>query len=57
MSLFKKDKEKDRYYLFAGMGGAPARRKQKVMLGWSLLAGLLVSIGLALSLYFFNLLR
>lgn len=57
MSLFKKEKEKDRFYLFAGMGGKAYRRKQNIFLVWSLFAGILVSLALALSLYIFNLRR
>jgi hypothetical protein len=50
----KKDKEQERFYLFAGMGGRAARRKRKVFLFWAILAGLLVSGLLALSLYLIN---
>lgn len=57
MSLFKRDKEKDRFYLFAGMGGKAYRRKQNAFLAWSIIAGILVSVGVALSFYFFNLQR
>ena len=39
----KTGKERGRYYLFAGMGGNAARRKQRVILVWSLVAGLLVA--------------
>jgi len=28
MSWFARDKEKDRYYLFAGMGGKAGKRKE-----------------------------
>jgi high-affinity Fe2+/Pb2+ permease len=50
----KKDKEKERFYLLAGMGGRSARRKHLVILLWSLVAGLLVSIAFAIALYFFS---
>lgn len=50
----KKDKEKERFYLLAGMGGRSARRKHLVILLWSLAAGLLVSIAFAIALYFFS---
>ncbi|MDB6019473.1 MAG: hypothetical protein JWR19_3962 [Pedosphaera sp.] len=50
----KKDKEKERFYLLAGMGGRALRRKRKVFLIWSIAAGLLVSGVLAVSLYFLN---
>jgi hypothetical protein len=51
----KKDKEKERFYLLAGMGGSAARRKHKVFLAWSIVAGVLASFILALTLYFVNL--
>lgn len=54
MSWFKKDKEKDRFYLLAGMGGEATRRKHKVFLAWSLLAGVVVSLALAFSFYILN---
>jgi hypothetical protein len=57
MSWFKKDKEKDRFYLLAGMGGKAYRRKQNAVLAWSVLAGILVSLVLAVSFYFLNLQR
>jgi hypothetical protein len=44
-------KEKQRYYLLPGMGGKAARRKQKLMLQWAILAGLLVSAAVAVTLY------
>lgn len=54
MNLFKKDKEKERYYLFAGMGGKAYRRKQNTFLAWSLLAAMVVSLVMALSFYLLN---
>jgi hypothetical protein len=50
----KNNKEAGRYYLFAGMGGKPARRKHKVFLAWSLVAGALISSLLGLIFYFLN---
>jgi len=50
----KRYKEKERFYLFAGMGGRALRRKKKVFLAWSVAAGLLVSGLVALALYFVN---
>ena len=38
-----RDKEKDRFYLLPGMGGRAFRRKQRLILWWAILAGLLVS--------------
>jgi hypothetical protein len=46
--------EKERFYLFAGMGGKAARRKHRFFLAWSLVAGLLVSLLLAGGLYLLN---
>jgi hypothetical protein len=40
---FARDKERDRFYLLPGMGGRAFRRKQRVILWWTLAAGLLVS--------------
>jgi hypothetical protein len=54
MSLFKKDKEKERFYLLAGMGGKAFRRKRNVFLVWSIFAGVLVSLVLAACFYFLN---
>ena len=51
---FKKDKEKDRFYLFAGMGGRAARAKHKKILQWSIVAGIFVSAAVACILYLFN---
>jgi len=38
-----KVKERQRYYLLPGMGGRAARRKRRLILRWSIVAGLLVS--------------
>ncbi len=51
MSWFARDKEKDRFYLLPGMGGRALRRKRKLILSWSIAAGLLVSLLVALILY------
>jgi cyanate permease len=50
----KRNKEKERFYLFAGMGGRALRRKNKIFLAWAILFGLLVSGVVALALYFVN---
>jgi hypothetical protein len=50
----KKPKEKERFYLLAGMGGRATRRKHKIFLLWSIAAGLLVSGVMAVAFYFFN---
>ncbi len=54
MMWSKNTKEAPRYYLFAGMGGKPARRKNKVVLAWSLVAGAVISSLLGLVFYFLN---
>lgn len=56
MSLFSmgwssKQREERRFYLLPGMGGRALRRKQRVILRWSIAAGLLVSALLAGLLY------
>lgn len=50
----KRNKEQERFYLLAGMGGKPLRRKRRILLIWSIIAGTLVSALLAAALYFFN---
>jgi hypothetical protein len=50
----EKDKERERFYLFAGMGGRAARRKHKAMLQWSIAIGILVSAVVAIALFFLN---
>ncbi len=54
MAWFRRDKEKERYYLLPGMGGRNLRRKRKVILTWSIIAGLLTSAVLAWLLYMFS---
>ena len=44
--------EKERYYLLPGQGGSSYRRKQRVILKYSILAGLLVSAVFAAIMYF-----
>jgi hypothetical protein len=54
MAFFKKDKEKERFYLLPGMGGKAFRQKQNVFLLWALLAGAVVSLVVAACFYFLN---
>jgi hypothetical protein len=54
MMRARRDHKHERFYLFAGMGGKAMRRKHKIQLYWSLVAGLLVCAALALGLYLFN---
>src|ERR1044071_4100662 len=44
-------KERQRYYLLPGMGGSAMRRKRRIILCWSLLAGILVSAAAAWALF------
>jgi len=50
--LAARNKERERFYLLPGMGGSALRRKRKIMLQWSIVAGLLVSAIVASLLYF-----
>jgi hypothetical protein len=50
--LAARNKERERFYLLPGMGGSALRRKRKLMLQWSIAAGLLVSAIVASLLYF-----
>ena len=56
MALFnyKRKKENERFYLLPGQGGAAYRRKQKYILAWSILVGVIVSVGLGALMYWFN---
>lgn len=54
MGWSEKDKEQQRFYLLPGMGGRALRRKRRVILQWSIVAGLLVSGILAFLLYMLN---
>jgi hypothetical protein len=52
MSRSKIDKpERERFYLLPGQGGAAYRRKQRKILLWSILAGLVVAAILAGIMY------
>ena len=50
----ERNKERERYYLLAGMGGRAAKRKHKFMLQLAIVTGVLVSIALATAMYFLN---
>jgi hypothetical protein len=52
--VFQKEKERERFYLLAGMGGQAYRRKWKLIFGWSIVAGLFVSAIVAGLLYFLS---
>jgi len=51
MAWFARDREKERFYLLPGMGGRNLRRKRRIILQWSIVAGLFVSAVLACLLY------
>jgi len=51
MFVFARNKEKQRYYLFAGMGG---KAKRRTILAWSMAAGSIISILLAGALYWLS---
>jgi len=50
----KANKDQKRFYLLPGMGGRAYRRKQKVILTYSLAVGLLISLLIAIVLYLLN---
>ena len=54
MMGLERNKPRERYYLFAGMGGRAARRKHKLMLLWALITGLFISAVVGVVLYFTN---
>ena len=51
---FEPDRERQRYYVLPGMGGKAARRKNRLILRWAIVAGLLVSACLASLLILLN---
>ncbi len=48
-----KDKDTNRFYLLPGQGGRLYRKKQKLIIAWSLFAALLVS-GIVVSIMYFT---
>ncbi len=50
----KKNKEQERYYLFAGMGGRNQRRKHYITLACAIVAALIVSAIIVSVMYWFN---
>jgi hypothetical protein len=51
---FKRNKEAQRFYLLPGQGGAAFRRKQRFILTWAIIVGLVVSVALGALMYFLN---
>ena len=50
---FNKKKEKERFYLLPGQGGSNYRRKQRTLLAWSALVGLLLAGTLTFFMWYF----
>jgi hypothetical protein len=51
MLWFQRNKEPERFYLFAGMGGRALRQKRRRFLAWAIAFGLVVSGIFACILY------
>jgi hypothetical protein len=51
---FKRNKPNERFYLLPGQGGAAYRRKQRVLLKWSVAVGLLLAAILSALIYWLN---
>jgi hypothetical protein len=51
---FKSNKETERFYLLPGQGGEAFRRKQRFILKWSIVVGLIVSAVLGVLMYYLN---
>ncbi len=54
LSIARPRKERPRFYLLPGMGGRALKRKRKMMLHWSLAAGVFVSAIVAFMLYWMS---
>ncbi len=54
MAWFARNKEHQRFYLLPGMGGRNLRRKRKIILRWSIIAGIFASAILACLLYWMS---
>jgi hypothetical protein len=50
----KRDKDTKRFYLLPGQGGDAYRRKQTLILKWSVIAALAFSSALVALMYWFN---
>ena len=50
----KSKKDQQRFYLLPGQGGKAFRRKQRFILTWAIVVGLLVAGFMALVMYFIN---
>jgi hypothetical protein len=54
LSTARPEKERERFYLLPGMGGRALKRKRRMMLHWSLAAGVFVSAIVAFILYWMS---
>ena len=54
MAWGRKKKERERFYLLAGMGGRNLRRKKRIFLAWAIVAGILISALVAIGMYLAN---
>ena len=50
----KRNKETERFYLLPGQGGTAYRRKQRLLLIWAIIVGLVVAALLGALMYFLN---
>jgi hypothetical protein len=50
----ERPEEKERYYLLPGQGGSNYRRKQRIIIKYSIIVGVLVSVVFAVIMYFVN---
>ncbi len=50
----ERPEEKERYYLLPGQGGSSYRRKQRLIIKYSIIVGVLVSALFATIMYFVN---
>jgi len=50
----ERPEEKERYYLLPGQGGSSYRRKQRMIIKYSIIVGVLVSAVFAMIMYFVN---
>jgi hypothetical protein len=54
MGWFSRNKEQERFYLLPGMGGRALRRKQKIVLIWAVIAGLITATIVAVAILWAN---
>jgi hypothetical protein len=55
--FFKKDKPRERFYLFPGQGGRNYHRKQRRLLSWAIFVAVLAGAALSTALWWFSKLR